>query len=606
MDLSSELISQLVKVTNDTRPVAEETTVYGTIKGHSDPNSNATSLYVQLDGSELLTPVTTTTVVREGDRVAVMIKNHTATVMGNVTAPSAQAKDIDGVLESANKISEFEILVAYSVTTDELDAIDATISNLKAAVAKFGNVSAVNAEIESLRAEYANLDYVYAKDVEALNAKIESIRATFGTFANVSTEDLAAANAEIDNLRAYNADFTYVSADVLKAIKGRIDNLDVGNLSASYANIDFSNIGQAAIEKFFSKSGLIEDVVVGNGTVSGMLVGVTIKGDLIEGGTVVADKLVIQGEDGLYYKLNTDGVKTEAQQTDYNSLNGSIITAQSITASKIAVDDLVAFDATIGGFNITDEAIYSGDKSEVGNTTRGTYLDKDGQVAFGDGSNFIKYYKDTDGTYKLALSASSIIFASTNKNVQESISELSEDAENALETADTAKETADNAETLILQLAESIATLVTDGNGTSLMEQTAEGWTFSTADIQSAVASTAESLAALEDSTGDTANTVEVLRQAVADLGEIAEYVKIRTYESEPCIELGESDSDFKLLITNTRILFMEGSSIVAYINNQSLYIKKAVIEEELQQGKFVWQARSNGNLGLIWKGGTS
>ena len=90
------------------------------------------------------------------------------------------------------------------------------------------------------------------------------------------------------------------------------------------------------------------------------------------------------------------------------------------------------------------------------------------------------------------------------------------------------------------------------------------------------------------------------------DLGILNDYVKIGTYEDEPCIELGESDSDFKLLITNTRIMFMEGSSVPAYINNQSLYIKKAVIEEELEQGEFIWKARSNGNLGLIWKGASS
>lgn len=177
------------------------------------------------------------------------------------------------------------------------------------------------------------------------------------------------------------------------------------------------------------------------------------------------------------------------------------------------------------------------------------------------------------------------------------------DTELAQATADEAKETANNAETLIQQLSDSISMLVTDGNGTSLMTQTESGWTFSTAEIQSSIASTAENLSSLTDELGDTNNTVDVLKQAVDDLGEIAEYVKIGTYEDEPCIELGEGDSDFKLFITNTRILFLEGSNVVAYINNQSLHIKKAVIEEELQQGGFVWKVRSNGNMGLVWKG---
>jgi hypothetical protein len=591
---ANDLISQFVKVTNDSKPPEEETTVYGTIKTGEDGVA-----YVMLDGSELLTPITTTAVVKDGDRVTVMIKNHTAIVTGNVTAPSAQAKDVDKALKAADKIAEFEIIVAYRVTTDELNAINATIDNLKARIANFGDVTALNAEIEKLRAEYAELDHVYAKDVEALNAHIENIKATFGNFVDVSTEELDAANAEIENLKAYNADFTYVSADVLKAIKAKIDNLDVGNLDATYANIDFSNIGEAAIEKFFSKSGLIEDVVVGDGTITGTLVGVTIKGDTIEANTIAADKLVIKGTDGLYYKLNTDGIKTEAEQTDYNSLNGSIIAAKSITASKIAVTDLVAFGATIGGFHITDTSLYSGAKSSVGNTTRGSYIDSNGQVAFGDSNNFLKYYKDDSGNYKLVISASSIIFAATNESVQEAI-------DNVHNVADSAAEAAYNAGTLIQQLADSISTLVTDGNGTSLMTQTEDGWTFSTADIQEAVSNTSDNLNTLIDEVGNTNSAVDVLKQAVSDLGEIAEYVKIGAYENEPCIELGEADSEFKLRITNTRILFMEGSSVIAHFTNQSLHIKKAVIEEELQQGEFVWKARANGNLGLIWKGVTS
>lgn len=182
----------------------------------------------------------------------------------------------------------------------------------------------------------------------------------------------------------------------------------------------------------------------------------------------------------------------------------------------------------------------------------------------------------------------------------------SDDARLAQDTAETANERVTNAETLIQQLSHSISMLVTDGNGTSLMTQTEDGWTFSTAEIQASAAKVAEDLHTLTSEVSDNANAVDVLKQAVADLGEIAEYVKIGTFEGQPCIELGEGDSEFKLRITNTQIMFMEGSNIVAHINNQSLHIKKAVIEEELQQGGFVWKVRSNGNMGLVWKGVSS
>ena len=220
-----------------------------------------------------------------------------------------------------------------------------------------------------------------------------------------------------------------VDARELTAVKADIKNLSSEKLSAKdiegkFANIDFSNIQKAAIKNFFSESGMIKDLVVGDQTIAGELVGVTISGDLIKGNTVVADKLVVKGEDGLYYKLNTDGMTVEKEQTDYNSLNGQIIKAKSITATKISVDDLVAFGATIGGFKIGQKSIYSGVKESIDNTTRGIYMDTDGQFAIGDSNQYFKYYKDADGKYKIDISASSMRFGVSNKTVEEALDEV--------------------------------------------------------------------------------------------------------------------------------------------------------------------------------------
>lgn len=222
-----------------------------------------------------------------------------------------------------------------------------------------------------------------------------------------------------------------VQAETIVSINNELQNIYNNYLKSEtadikYANIDFSNIGKAAMEYFYAHSGLIKNVVVGDQQITGELIGVTIKGDLIEGNTIVADKLVIKGDDGLYYKLNTDGMGVEAEQTEYNSLNGSIIRAKSITATKIAVDDLVAFGATIAGFNITDEAIYSGVKESALNTTRGIYLDKDGQLAFGDGNNYLRFYKDSSGRYKLEISAESMNFSSTGASVEDAINDIND------------------------------------------------------------------------------------------------------------------------------------------------------------------------------------
>lgn len=344
MSLSHELAVQFAKITKDEETKKSDTIVYGTAVVYEG------ATYVQLDGSDILTPVSTTAVVNDGERVSVLIKNHTASITGNSSSPAARAEDV------AASSEEIKNLKADNITIkDSLSATNANITNLQAA------------------------DVTIQKNLSAAEADIKDLKSK-----TVTTE----------------------------------------TLNASYAKIDFSNIGKAAMEYFYSKSGLIKDVTVGDATIAGELVGVTISGDLIEGNTVKAEKLVIKGTDGLYYKLNTDGMTTEAEQTDQNSLNGSVIKAKSITASKISVKDLVAFDATIGGFKITENSIYSGVKESVSNTTNGLYMDKDGQIAIGDGTNFIKYYKDAEGNYKLEISAESMTVSTDVTTLKKEVAEL--------------------------------------------------------------------------------------------------------------------------------------------------------------------------------------
>ena len=437
MDLSNDLISQFVKFTKDDNVSKQETTVYGTAVEYNG------GIYVKLDGSEQLTPVNTTTDVKPGERVTVLIKNHTATATGNITSPAARTDDVK---EIGSKITEFEVIVAHRVVAEDIEAVNAYIDNLKATVATFTSLStkdleAVNAEIDNIQSRIINTEYLKATDIEAIDAEIENLRATFGTFDSLTTDDLEAVNADIDHLKSYSAEFTYVSTNVLEAVKADIQDLDTKKLSAEqadirYANIDFSNIGEAAVTKIFSESGIIEDLIVSEGKITGELVGVTIKGDLIEGNTIKADKLVVKGSDGIYYKLNFEsGNFTDSEEVPDDGLHGSVIVANSITAEKIAVDDLVAFDATIGGFQISENSIYSGVKSSVDNTTRGIYLDNDGQMNFGDSNNYIKYYKDSDWKYKFEIAAQSIKLGGSGRNVEEAV-------DNAVNTANDAKETA--------------------------------------------------------------------------------------------------------------------------------------------------------------------
>jgi len=431
MALTSDLISQFVKVTRDEVEVKQASIVYGTIV------VNEGKKYVQLDGSDLLTPISATTEAENGERVTVMIKNHEATVTGNISSPSARG---ESVLEIGNRITEAEILIADKVSTKVFDA----------QVGRIDELTADNVLIkEQLVASSAVIDELKAKDVEitgtleAQAASIESLdthklSATDADLKYATIEGLEATDATIRNLQGDYAEFVDLTTKDLEAVNADIKNLDTEKLSAEdadlkYANIDFSNIDKAAMEYFYANSGLIEDVVVGEGTITGHLVGVTIKGDLIEAGTLVADKLVIKGEDGIYYKLNTEGGVTASEEVTeeqlQNGLHGSVILAQSITADRINVTDLVAFDATIGGFNITDNSLYSGVKESADNTTRGVYLDSEGQFVVGDSDSYLKYYKDSDGKYKLEISASSVSITTSGTTVEK----LMEDAQAAVD-----------------------------------------------------------------------------------------------------------------------------------------------------------------------------
>lgn len=457
MALSHELISQFAKIVKDNKKQSAESTVYGTII--TDGNGNK---YVKLDGSDQLTPLTdnerpsadsTTASANDGERVSVLIKNHTATITGNVSSPSVRSDDFKNLDDQVTDIKKFDIVIAERVQANE-----GYIKNLQADKASIGDLTAATARITELEATKASIEELNAAKAEITDLKTTKLDADVANATYATIKNLEATNATINNLGA-----TYATIEKLNAT-----NAEIQNLGTKYANIDFSNIGMAAVEKLFADSGIIGDLVVSEGHITGKLVGVTIVGDLIEGNTVKADKLVVLGEDGLYYKLNTNGVTTTAEQTEYNSLNGSIITAKTITAEKVNVDDLVAFDATIGGFNISDRSIYSDVKASIDNTTRGVYLDTDGQVSFGDANNYIRYFKGPDGQYKLEISADSILMKSGDgtTSLDTTISNLKNEISTAKSAAD---EGISNANNDISTLSKMISKYFTfDGDGLTI------------------------------------------------------------------------------------------------------------------------------------------
>lgn len=207
------------------------------------------------------------------------------------------------------------------------------------------------------------------------------------------------------------------------------------------------------------------------------------------------------------------------------------------------------------------------------------------------------YYTKTETDSAISLSAEGIKSeVSETYTTKEEVADISEDiSTNAANIV--------SASSTVEQLAEAISTLVQGKNGESLMTQTESGWVFNFASFQQAISNATDDINDLSAETGDLSNQIAVLNQTVENLGEYTDYIRFGVEDGQPCIILGETDSAFKVVITNTEIRFMEGSITPASISNETLNIEKAVIKDELKQGGFSWMARSNGNYGLVWKG---
>ena len=470
MALSKEVISQFAKLATPEKK-DEGAQVRGTYKEIDGVK------YVQLDGSDILTPVEMTVSAETGEKVNVLIKNHEATVVENITSPGASSKMVDDLADivddQGNTIQRIDTTVVqqqasiiqmntninqHDVTLNQhetrINQQGDTITSLNNTVVAQGNqISSMNNTIiqqgdninsmnntiiqqgnninsmnntiqqhgnritqnENTISQHGNTIIQQGNEINQQNNRIDQQDVTIqqmddtllshGNLLILYGNEISMLNSDIDisesAIRILNSGFTIENGVLTGLSQIVIDDLETNTLNADYAQIDFANINIESVKKLFADSGIIKNLDVEEGHITGELVGVTIKGDLIEGNTIVADKLVVKGSDGLYYKLNTTGETLESEQTDENSLNGSVITAKSITATKISVNDLVAFGATIGGFEITDDSIHTHLKSSPTSPDNGLYLGSDGQIGFGNSRNHINYYKDDNDEYVL-------------------------------------------------------------------------------------------------------------------------------------------------------------------------------------------------------------
>ena len=195
MVLSEELVANFVKSTNDKKTTSSEATVYGTVKIEGDKK------YVQIDGSSIKTPVNTTSDISDDDRVIVLIKNHEATIIGNVSSPSAKNASVSDQYNSLQQQID-------ALSPESISELTQTVNNNK------NNITRLQ---ESYNQANTALGVINGT-VSSINDKISSIEQSIGT-----------AETNIFNLQT---DVTNLKTDVTNL------QTDVTNLQASIKDIN--------------------------------------------------------------------------------------------------------------------------------------------------------------------------------------------------------------------------------------------------------------------------------------------------------------------------------------------------------------------------------
>ena len=141
MDLSNDLVSKFVEITNDSNDKKDGSTAYGTTVEYGG------KIYVKLDGSDLLTPVETTSVIKPDERVSVLIKDHSALVTGNLTTPSASSADVAVIDQRTTNNAIINTVTQVVPTRDELDDTYAQKSEITQ------TADAIRSEVSGIYAE---------------------------------------------------------------------------------------------------------------------------------------------------------------------------------------------------------------------------------------------------------------------------------------------------------------------------------------------------------------------------------------------------------------------------------------------------------------------
>lgn len=300
--------------------------------------------------------------------------------------------------------------------------------------------------------------------------------------------------------------------------------------------------------------------------------------------------------------------KIEQKTTFTGASNDSGSTLIKYDFSDYAIEKLISGTTITIGFDW--EATGTVDGKFYFQTAYNSYTDITGRIELSENNKSGRFTKTTEltgtGFSMIRVLGENSHATLSIKNIKVEIGDKSTDWSPSPEDMVSSDQLSETRTQLDI-LEKTISSLVVDENGSSLMTQTGDGWTFNIGGITDKINKAVDSLNTLENNVNEVENLTNNVKDLVDDVTKKTAYITLATDGSgNPCIELGKEGNPFKVRITNTAIDFIDNGNVIAYVNNQSMYIESAVIKNELKIGDgagYIWRRRSNGNLGLRFVG---
>ena len=466
----------------------------------------------------------------------------------NLSATTTQTDRLLSALIDATKLKAENINVKSaeidSLTAAMASVIKATVDKIKAGTIDTDTLIANMGDLVALRVDKVTASTIDTDELGVQLAKIVELRANEINADNVNVDELAVKIADVIKMRVDKIDATMIETDELAAALAKFTTL-----YASVGKFDLSTVSNLLANALILEAGVANSMLITNLAVtSANLLNATV------------DKLVLKGSDDKYYhlfvgasgKITTEEVTvTEEEIEAGQTTDGRQITATTTNVADLNAQSVKAKEAILG--TIVTKALTAGKITAVEATLTSAVIPT--------------IYTDTITALgnSLDLSANASITA-TVEGATEPIS----DAVSTVQTlAEQVKDTAENAQT-----------------AAQAAQETADAATEATANIQTQLIQTKDSVDLIQTTTTDLEGRVSTIESGV--------HVEGAT------VEIYTSESPYRNTLTNEGWMISENGTPVITCAETKLSAPRVQISDALIIGVAAWKPGEDKHLRLL------